>query len=300
MRNVEFKARDADPAGTLAAAVAAGATDEGVLHQVDTYFNVPSGRLKLREQEPGGAWLIPYARADAAEARVSSYDLVAVDAPSSMKEALAGVLGVEVVVSKRRRLLLLDNVRVHLDEVEGLGTFVEFEAVVGDDGDLDAEHARVAALRETLGIAADAIVAEGYAQLLARASADAELVAAAQHVAARAYAPYSQFAVGAALRGDDGAIYAAANVENAAYPQGQCAEASAIGALVAGGAKRVTEVAVYADASLITPCGGCRQRLREFAGDDVKVHLCGPEGVRRTVTLGSLLPLSFDKHELPG
>ncbi|HEX6389128.1 MAG TPA: cytidine deaminase [Solirubrobacteraceae bacterium] len=294
MRNVEFKARDADPASTLAAALAAGAADSGTLHQVDTYFSVPNGRLKLREQEPGGAWLIPYTRADAAEARVSTYSLVEVADASSLKAALADALGIDVVVAKRRRLLLLDNVRIHLDEVEGLGSFVELEAVVGDD--VEAEHVRVASLREALGIPEDAIVAEGYAQLLARAGASAELVAAAQTVAAQAHAPYSQFAVGAALRGDDGAIYVGANVENAAYPQGQCAEASAIGALVAGGAKRITEVAVYADTELIAPCGGCRQRLREFAGDDVKVHLCGPDGVRRTITLGRLLPLAFTER----
>jgi homotetrameric cytidine deaminase len=302
MRNVEFKARDADPAATRAAALGAGASEAGTLRQVDTYFSTQRGRLKLREQERGDgaaeAWLIPYARADSAEARVSSYDLVAVDDPSSMKAALAGALGIEVVVDKRRRLLRLGNVRIHLDEVSGLGSFVELEAVVPEDGDLEAEYARVAALRERLGISADAILAEGYAQLLARSGADEELVAAAGAVADRAYAPYSQFAVGAALRGDDGAIYAAANVENAAYPQGQCAEASAIGALVAGGAQRITEIAVFADTSLITPCGGCRQRLREFAGDDVKVHLCGPEGVRRTVTLGALLPYSFTEEDM--
>jgi homotetrameric cytidine deaminase len=299
MRNVEFKARDADRAGTLATALELGARDEGELRQVDTYFFAQRGRLKLREQDPGGAVLIPYLRADSAEARVSSYDVVEVADPAALKAALAEALGIDVVVSKARRLLIHDDVRIHLDEVEGLGSWVELEAVVEDDGDLDAAYARVAKLREALGISADAIVAEGYAQLLARAGADEELIAAAGSVAGRAYAPYSQFAVGAALRGDDGAIYAAANVENAAYPQGQCAEASAIGALVAGGAQRITEIAVFADTSLITPCGGCRQRLREFAADDVKVHLCGPEGVRQTVTLGRLLPFSFTEEDMP-
>jgi homotetrameric cytidine deaminase len=300
MRNVEFKARDADPAATLQAALDAGAVEEGVLRQVDTYFNVQHGRLKLREQEPGGAWLIPYQRVDAAEARVSEYDVIDAFDAEGVKAALAATLGVEIVVDKRRRLLLLGTIRIHLDEIEGLGSFVEVEAVVPEDGDLDAEYARVVALREALAIPADAILAEGYADLLARTGAGADLVAAAGAAAERAYVPYSHFAVGAALRGDDGAIYAAANVENAAYPQGQCAEASAIGALIAGGAQRITEFAVYADTSLITPCGGCRQRLREFATDDVKVHLCGPEGVRRTVTLGRLLPLSFTEGDMPG
>jgi len=291
MRNVEFKARDADPEGTLARALQLGASDEGVLHQVDTYFAVAQGRLKLREQEPGGAALIPYLRADAAVARESSYRVIAVADPAALKAGLAETAGIEAVVTKRRRLLLLDNIRVHLDDVDGLGRFVELESVLPDGGDVNA-------LREQLGIAEEAIVAEGYAQLLARAQAPQDLVAAAIAVRAHAYAPYSQFAVGAALRADDGAIYAAANVENAAYPQGQCAEASAIGALIAAGAQRIAEVAVAADTALITPCGGCRQRLSEFAASDTKVHLCGPDGVRQTVTLGALLPLSFSEEDM--
>jgi cytidine deaminase len=100
--------------------------------------------------------------------------------------------------------------------------------------------------------------------------------------------------VGAALRDETGALHAGANVENGAYPQGQCAEASAIGALIAGGGRAIREVAVMADTALITPCGGCRQRLAEFAAPDVAVHLCGPEGIRRTTTVGELLPFAFD------
>jgi homotetrameric cytidine deaminase len=291
MRNVEFKAHDRDPEATLAKALEMGASDEGLLHQVDTYFAVARGRLKLREQDPGGAALIPYVRADEARARESSYELIAVDDPAALKAGLAQTAGIEIVVTKRRRLLLIDGIRVHLDDVDGLGRFAELESVMPDGGDVNA-------LRERLGIPADAIVAEGYAQLLARAQAPQDLVDAAIAARANAYAPYSQFAVGAALRADDGAIYAAANVENAAYPQGQCAEASAIGALIAAGAHRVSEVAVAADTALITPCGGCRQRLSEFANADAKVHLCGPDGVRRTVTLGALLPLSFSEEDM--
>lgn len=127
-----------------------------------------------------------------------------------------------------------------------------------------------------------------------------ELVAAARTARERAYAPYSRFAVGVAVRDEAGMVHLGANVENASYPQGWCAETSAIGALVTSGAHRITEVAVLADAELITPCGGCRQRLAEHAGADVAVHLCGPEGVRRTVTLGELLPLGFGAADLPG
>ena len=113
-----------------------------------------------------------------------------------------------------------------------------------------------------------------------------------------AHAPYSGFPVGACLRGKSGKLYAGCNVENAAYPQGQCAEQSAIGVMVAAGEKEIAEVLVVAESpEPVSPCGGCRQRLREFAGDQTPVHLCGPEGLRRTITLGELLPLSFGpKH----
>src|SRR3546814_6895165 len=120
---------------------------------------------------------------------------------------------------------------------------------------------------------------------------------------AKAYAPYSNFSVGAAVRGAGGGIYSGCNVENAAYPQGCCAEASAISALVLAGERRIVEIAVAGEGDrLVTPCGGCRQRLREFAADDVLIHLCGPQGLRRSVTLGELLPLSrSEEHtsELP-
>jgi len=126
-----------------------------------------------------------------------------------------------------------------------------------------------------------------------------ELIDAAARARGNAYAPYSGVAVGAAIRAEDGALYAGANVENAAYPQGQCAEASAIGAMVAAGARRIREIAILgAGAALCTPCGGCRQRIREFAGPETPVHLCGPEGLRRTMTLDELLPLAFGPDNL--
>ena len=126
-----------------------------------------------------------------------------------------------------------------------------------------------------------------------------DLLAAACGARANAHVPYSKFPVGAAVRGASGRVYAGCNVENAAYPQGQCAEASAIGMLVAAGGRRVSEVAVMADTDLITPCGGCRQRLSEFGGPDTVVHLAGPQGVETTTTLGELLPLGFGAGDLP-
>jgi xanthosine phosphorylase len=104
--------------------------------------------------------------------------------------------------------------------------------------------------------------------------------------------------VGAAVRTTSGRIFAGANVENASYPEGNCAEASALAAMVAAGEREVAEALVVAAGErLCTPCGGCRQRLAEFAGPDVPIHLCGPDGWRRTVTLGELLPLSFSLNE---
>jgi cytidine deaminase len=114
-----------------------------------------------------------------------------------------------------------------------------------------------------------------------------------------AHAPYSRFRVGAAVRAASGRLYAGCNVENSSYPVTQCAEATAIGAMVAGGDRQIVEVLVATEgAELCAPCGRCRQQLAEFAHADVPVHLAGPEGVRRTVTLGDLLPLAFGPETL--
>jgi len=300
-RNVELKARDPDPEATLARALRAGATDHGVIRQRDTYFAVPQGRLKLREEEPGGARLISYRRPDAADERVSDYRLVPVADPDGLRAALAETCGVRVEVVKRRRLLLWETVRIHLDEVEGLGSFLELEAVAEPDSDLSSERARVAHLRAALDIADAALQAGSYADAVAAGQPDPELLALARAAARNAYAPYSSFPVGAALRTTDGRRYAGANVENAAYPQGQCAEASAIGALVAGGGGQIAEVVVAAPSEeLCTPCGGCRQRLREFTPLDAPIHLVDDDRVRRTTSLAELLPLSFGPEHLAG
>jgi cytidine deaminase len=123
------------------------------------------------------------------------------------------------------------------------------------------------------------------------------MVALAKAMMSRAYAPYSKFAVGAVLRGANGKLYGGCNVENAAYPQGACAEANAIAAMVADGETRIAEALVMA-AQPVTPCGGCRQRLREFAGDDVTVHFCDPAGAGDAMTMGELLPRSFGPADL--
>ena len=121
----------------------------------------------------------------------------------------------------------------------------------------------------------------------------ADLFAAARAARARAYAPYSGFAVGAAVRDEAGRIFAGANVENASYPEGWCAETSALAAFIAAGGTRVTEVLVMGDAALCTPCGGCRQRLSEFASDEVTVHIADSHGIKRAFTMADLLPARF-------
>lgn len=301
-RNVELKALDPDPDATLRAALAHGAEDHGLLRQRDTYFTTRDGRLKLREEERDGqppqAWLIAYARADEAAARLSSYHLVDVPDPAALRAALDATLGTTVVVDKRRRLLLWEDVRIHLDDVDTLGTFVELEAVAAPGSDLSAEHDKVARLRHALGMADERVMSLGYAALLMEDGRTEALVAGARRAYERAYAPYSRFFVGAALRDEHGNIHIGANVENAAYPVGNCAEASAMGALISGGGHTIQEVAVMADTDLITPCGGCRQRLAELAAPDTPVHLCGPEGVRRTTTVGDLLPFGFGADDM--
>ena len=123
----------------------------------------------------------------------------------------------------------------------------------------------------------------------------AALVAAADGVRARAYAPYSNFQVGAALRSVEGNLHLGCNVENVAYPEGTCAEAGAIAAMIAAGDTRIAEVAVIADASApVPPCGGCRQKLAEFAGGEVRVTMATTRGGTLTMTVAELLPGRFD------
>ena len=121
----------------------------------------------------------------------------------------------------------------------------------------------------------------------------------AKKVREKAYVPYSQFKVGAAFLTEDNSIVVGCNVENAAYPQSQCAEASAIGNLVSQGYKNIVEIVVIGSGNkLCSPCGGCRQRLREFSKLDVPIHMCNIDGHIKTSTLGELLPDSFGPENL--
>jgi predicted adenylyl cyclase CyaB len=169
-RNVELKARDPDPNRSLLASLQAGAVDQGWLQQLDTYFIVNHGRLKLREQD-GSAELIYYERSDEAIERESSYRIVPVVDPDALKDALAAALGVLVAVEKSRQLLLWRNVRIHLDEVPGLGRFIELEAIAEPDSNLTREYENIAELREVLGITDERILAAGYSDELLRVGA---------------------------------------------------------------------------------------------------------------------------------
>jgi cytidine deaminase len=126
------------------------------------------------------------------------------------------------------------------------------------------------------------------------------LLRAAEAVRRNAYAPYSRLKVGAALRADNGHIYVGANVENASFPEGLCAEAAAIAAMIAAGGRQIVEMAVVAEgAAPVPPCGGCRQRVAEFADPATPIHLATITGARRSVTLGEILPLAFAAKNLP-
>jgi cytidine deaminase len=128
----------------------------------------------------------------------------------------------------------------------------------------------------------------------------AALFAAAKAAQANAYAPYSRFKVGAALTTPGGAVFSGGNVENAAYPEGVCAETSAISAMALAGERRIVEICIVGDGdALCTPCGGCRQRIREFADARTMIHVAGPEGVRKSFKLADLLPESFGPGHLP-
>jgi cytidine deaminase len=125
------------------------------------------------------------------------------------------------------------------------------------------------------------------------------LLIAATQVRENAYAPYSRFKVGAALRGKSGAVYRGCNVENVAYPEGTCAEAGAIAAMVAAGETELIEVCVIADSPTpVPPCGGCRQKLAEFARVDVPVLLATVDGTQFATTVGELLPGRFDASHM--
>ncbi|BCH57525.1 cytidine deaminase [Agrobacterium vitis] len=126
-----------------------------------------------------------------------------------------------------------------------------------------------------------------------------DLFEAARDAMRHAHAPYSKFPVGAAIRADDGKIYVGANIENLSFPQGWCAEPTAIGCMVMGGGRKIVEIAVIAEKlALCPPCGGCRQKIREFASAETKIYLCDDVGVQKVMSMDELLPFSFETDTL--
>ena len=126
-----------------------------------------------------------------------------------------------------------------------------------------------------------------------------DLAKSARDVRDRAYAPYSNFKVGAAIKSSNGTVFSGCNVENVAYPEGTCAEAGAIAAMVAAGEGEIVEVYVIADSpEPVTPCGGCRQKLAEFSKGDVAVTMSNLEGMAVTVTVRDLLPGAFTPEHM--
>jgi adenylate cyclase, class 2 len=146
---------------------AIGAEDRGLLVQRDTYFNVPHGRLKLREEDGGAPHLIAYERPDRVGGRESRYRIVEVDRVGELKAALSAALGVKAVVAKERRLFIWEgNVRIHLDVVEGLGAFIEFEAIASADSELTQEEAQVKRLRQRFEIEDAELIGGSYCDLM--------------------------------------------------------------------------------------------------------------------------------------
>jgi predicted adenylyl cyclase CyaB len=164
-RNIELKARVASLDAVRSTAQKLATRQLGLVHQIDTYFHVPRGRLKLRQIDGQPAQLISYHRSDAAQARASDYRIAPVADAEVLKQALAAFRGIQVVVDKTREVFLYHNVRIHLDQVQGLGTFLEFESVLSDEVDDTAGHAQVEWLCGQFGIAPSDVVPQSYSDL---------------------------------------------------------------------------------------------------------------------------------------
>jgi adenylate cyclase, class 2 len=166
MENVEIKARCADLSATARAVAAAGAVHESDLDQCDTYFEVRSGRLKLRRESGRHDALIFYRRPDDNAPKLSRYELIPIAPAARIGDLLEQALGIKTVVRKRRQLWRLDNIRIHLDEVEGLGSFIEFEVEVLPGCDVSGCRAQAEGLLGRLGISESDLLAGSYSDLM--------------------------------------------------------------------------------------------------------------------------------------
>jgi predicted adenylyl cyclase CyaB len=168
-RNIELKARLANSAHARKVAERIATSRAGIQRQRDTYFAAQRGRLKLREIDGQPAQLIVYRRPNVPDAKASDYQLLTLDrveTAQALGELLAAALGISVVVDKTREIFLHQNVRIHLDEVSGLGSFLEFEAVVGDGIDDRAARDQLARLQREFGITAADLMSESYSDML--------------------------------------------------------------------------------------------------------------------------------------
>jgi predicted adenylyl cyclase CyaB len=166
MRNIELKARLADYAAALRIASAIATKRLGTQHQIDTYFHCHHGRLKLRQIDGLRAELVWYARADQEGPKPSDYQLVPLTNPETLKAALAAALGIRAVVEKRREIFLYHNVRIHLDDVVGLGRFLEFEAVMGREADETTGRALLDSLMQHFAVAPADLLANSYGDMV--------------------------------------------------------------------------------------------------------------------------------------
>lgn len=167
MQNIEIKARCDDFERARSRVIALGGRHHAVLEQEDVYFVVARGRLKLRKMAEAGSYLIFYRRNNAIGPRQSTYERYDTDHALTLEKLLTAAFGVRVIVNKHREVYLIDNVRVHFDRVEGLGNFLEFEAVLEPGMSVEAESAKLEAFMQHLEIEPDALIAGSYADLLA-------------------------------------------------------------------------------------------------------------------------------------
>ena len=166
LRNIELKVHYPDLAVVPERLRGLTFIDDGARTQIDTYFQAPRGRLKLREEDGRPAILIAYARPTEAGYRTSNYRLIPISDPAALKAGLEETVGLRGIVKKRRQVFLWENVRIHLDEVVGLGNFIEFEAVLSSDADEAISNKRLDELCRRLGIDSSKTIAGSYSDLL--------------------------------------------------------------------------------------------------------------------------------------
>ncbi len=165
-RNIELKARIRSKADATETARRIGAKDSGLLRQVDTYFVCRDGRLKLREINGEQAELIWYTRPDQSDSKLSQYRITPIENPDDLIASLEAANGIETVVRKARDLWLYENVRIHLDSVESLGEFLEFEAVLGPEDSIESGEAMLARLRTEFKIGDEDLLSGSYRELM--------------------------------------------------------------------------------------------------------------------------------------